>query len=222
MSCSSPRRSSNSRTRNQPRVRRDMRSLERDPQQAVECELKRTVFFFTHQVSPSVVRLLASEPCKLRTRRLIRWVRYHGEIGNPGLGHSAASLVVGVQDGASASLVSYRYTLSRLPRQTSGAAEYRTRADLKACSFSRQCDARLDVTREAFSLSLQTNRCVTIGRVETRWMSHRCHWPTSPFFMGEYLAGGFSVRGAVSFRQPRFTCFDKINELVGATIVGGQ
>ena len=53
--------------------------------QAVECELKRTVFFFTHQVSPSVVRLLASEPCKLRTRRLIRWVRYHGEIGNPGL-----------------------------------------------------------------------------------------------------------------------------------------
>ena len=70
---------------NQPRVRRDMRSLERDLQQAVECELKRTVFFFTHQVSPSVVRLLASEPCKLRTRRLIRWVRYHGEIGNPGL-----------------------------------------------------------------------------------------------------------------------------------------
>ena len=33
---------------NQPRVRRDMRSLERDLQQAVECELKRTVFFFTH------------------------------------------------------------------------------------------------------------------------------------------------------------------------------
>ena len=32
---------------NQPRVRRDMRSLERDLQQAVECELKRTVFFFT-------------------------------------------------------------------------------------------------------------------------------------------------------------------------------
>ena len=43
-----------------------------------------------------------------------------------------------------------------------------------------------------------------------------------PFFMGECLAGGFSVRGAVSSRQPRFACFDKINELVGATIVGGQ
>ena len=43
-----------------------------------------------------------------------------------------------------------------------------------------------------------------------------------PFFMGEYFAGGFSVRGAVSFRQPRFAYFDKINELVGATIVGGQ
>ena len=66
------------------RVGRDARTLERDFQETVECELKRTVFFFTHRVSPSLVRLLASEPCKLRARRLIQRVRYHGEIGNPG------------------------------------------------------------------------------------------------------------------------------------------
>ncbi len=53
-------------------------------------------------------------------------------------------------------------------------------------------------------------------------MKHQFSLAYIPFFMGEYLAGGFSVRGAVSFRQPRFACFDKINELVGATIVGGQ
>jgi len=65
-------------------VARAARTLERAFQETVECELKRTVFFFTHRVSPSVVGFLASEPGKIRARRMIQWVRYHGEIGNPG------------------------------------------------------------------------------------------------------------------------------------------
>jgi hypothetical protein len=44
---------------NQPCVRRDMRALERDLQQAVERELKRLSVFFTHRVSPFVVGFLA-------------------------------------------------------------------------------------------------------------------------------------------------------------------
>jgi hypothetical protein len=67
----------------QPCVRRDMRALERDLQQAVERELKRLFFFFTHRVSPFVVGFLTSEPREIRARRMSRWVRYYGEIGNP-------------------------------------------------------------------------------------------------------------------------------------------
>ena len=29
--------------------------------------------------------VLALEPSRIRARRMIQWVRYHGEIGNPGL-----------------------------------------------------------------------------------------------------------------------------------------
>ncbi len=47
---------------NQARVGGDARPLERDLQEAVERELKRRVFFFTHWVSPSVVAFLASQP----------------------------------------------------------------------------------------------------------------------------------------------------------------
>ena len=68
----------------QARIRRHARSLEVDLQESVERELKRLVFFFTHRVSPSVAVFLASEPMKIRARRVIQRVQYHHEIGNPG------------------------------------------------------------------------------------------------------------------------------------------
>ena len=72
------------------RVGCDVRTLEGHLQQAVEGELKRLVFFFTHRVSPFVVGFPASEPREIRARRMIRWVGYHDEIGNPGLKGTAS------------------------------------------------------------------------------------------------------------------------------------
>ena len=69
-----------------------MRSLELDFQEAVECELKRRVLFFTHRVSPSVAGSSRREPARIRARPVVRWVRYHGDIGNPGWEWSGTGL----------------------------------------------------------------------------------------------------------------------------------
>ena len=62
----------------------DARSLKRDLQNTVEGELKRLGFFVTHRVSPAVARFLASQPGKLKVRRLFCDGGYHDQIGNPG------------------------------------------------------------------------------------------------------------------------------------------
>jgi hypothetical protein len=69
---------------NEAGVGGDARSLERDFQEPVERELKGLVFLFTDRVSPSVAGFLASEPAKIKARRVIRWIRYHSQIENPG------------------------------------------------------------------------------------------------------------------------------------------
>ena len=51
---------------NEAGVGGDARSVKRDFQEAVERELKWLMLSFTHRVSPSVVRVLASEPQKSR------------------------------------------------------------------------------------------------------------------------------------------------------------
>jgi hypothetical protein len=69
-------------------VRGDARSLKRDLQKAVEGELKGLGFFLTHGVSPFVAGFLASEPRKIKARRLFCGAGYHDQIGNPGLTES--------------------------------------------------------------------------------------------------------------------------------------
>ena len=66
MSVSSPRRSSNSRTRMRPASEVTRDPWNADLQEAIERELKRLMLSFTHRVSPSVAGCPTSEPQKSR------------------------------------------------------------------------------------------------------------------------------------------------------------